>query len=82
MYTAYFKKNPEWLDSFMTEAFTSSGDFAKLGSMGRSEGVQKTVTSSILVTATLHELDVITNQMTQQKYGDKDGMSPLLLPAI
>jgi hypothetical protein len=76
MYSAYFDKNPEWLDSFMTQAFTSSGDFAKLGSVGRSEGIQKTTTSGILVSATLHELDTAISQMAQQKYGDKDGTLP------
>jgi hypothetical protein len=76
MYSTYFNKDPGWLDTFMTEAFTSTGDFAQLASVARAEGIQKTSTSGILVAATLHELDTATNQMAQQKYGDKDGTLP------
>jgi hypothetical protein len=68
-----FFNDSTWLDSFMTEAFKKTGDFTGVSADVQSEGIQKTATSSILVQLVLHELDTIGNDMTQGKYGDKDG---------
>jgi len=72
MYGKWFN-DATWLDSFMQEAFKGSGDFVQAGTEGRAQGIKKTATSGILYQMVLHELDVAGQDMTQGKYGDKDG---------